>query len=128
MKYKLFGLEQLIRIKERWMKEGLRQRMLLYSNALRMSGFNAIDVNRVNIIFKRGLPVNELETAQMVSILHGIVPDVILLGQLPFVDDPSIAVGMMVQERKETDGIEDDSEVEKRWNSSVGDRTAAKHF
>ncbi|GHU72678.1 hypothetical protein FACS1894184_20570 [Clostridia bacterium] len=101
LKYKLMPLEQLIKVKERWMREGLRQRLALYSNALVMRGFNAIDVNRVSIIFKRGLPVNELETAQMVETLRGIVPDTILLAQIPFVDDPVQAESMMRRQDSE---------------------------
>ncbi len=39
------------------------------------------------IIFTRNLPVNELEIAQEVNMLRGLVSNKTLLSQLPFVDD-----------------------------------------
>jgi len=36
--------------------------------------------------FERALPKDALETAQMVKTLEGIVPDNVLVSQLPFVD------------------------------------------
>jgi SPP1 family phage portal protein len=91
MKYKLFGLEQLTKIKERWFREGLRWRLRLFAGFLAKKGNKAIDPDAVQIMFKRSLPVNDAEVSNMVAILKGIVPDSILLSQVPFIDDVAYA-------------------------------------
>lgn len=65
MRYKLWGLEQLIRVKERWFSEGLRARLQLYVNFLQVKGFKALDVADVKITFTRALPANQTENAQI---------------------------------------------------------------
>ena len=73
MRYKLLGLEQLTRIKERWFREGLRARLGLYACFMRRKGFADINPASVRIQFTRALPVNELEIAQTLRQLDGIV-------------------------------------------------------
>lgn len=75
MRYKLLGLEQLTRIKERWFREGLRERVRLYGRYLTMLGAPEIDPENVEFQFTRALPVNELEVAQTASELRGLVSD-----------------------------------------------------
>ena len=75
MRYKLLGLEQLTRIKERWFREGLRERVRLYGRYLAMLGAPEIDAEKVAFQFTRALPVNELEVAQTASELRGLVSD-----------------------------------------------------
>jgi SPP1 family phage portal protein len=87
MKYKLLGLEQATKIKERWFREGLKWRLRLFANILSLKGKPSLDADKVNIMFRRSLPVNDLEIAQTVQYLQGIVPDNLLLAQVPFVDD-----------------------------------------
>ena len=87
MRYKLLGLEQLTAIKERYFREGLRQRIRLISRYLSLLGSQEVSANDVRFIFTRSLPVNEVEQAQIVSQLHGIVPDEQLLPQLSFLRD-----------------------------------------
>lgn len=106
MRFKLLGLEQLTKIKERWFREGLRQRLRLFAHFLALRGAAAIDPDGVEIIFKRALPVNELEIAQMVSTLKGLVPAPILLGQVPFVEDPKEAAREMLAQAIQTPGNE----------------------
>lgn len=74
MRYKLLGLEQLTRIKERWFREALRDRLRAYCHFLLCRGVSAPDAQAVRMIFTRSLPVNELETAQTISALSGILP------------------------------------------------------
>ena len=71
MKYKLLGLEQLIRIKERWFREGLRNRISLYAAFLKRVQAVSLDPMDVEIQFSRNLPVNELESAQTLEALSG---------------------------------------------------------
>ncbi len=87
MEYKLFGLEQLTKIKERWFREGLisRLRCLLYF--LRISGYDVPDVQQIQPCFSRSLPVDQLAVAQTIRTYEGLVPTEILLSQIPFVED-----------------------------------------
>ena len=73
MRYKLLGLEQLTRIKERWFREGLRQRIRLYARYLTLLGKPELESSGVRIVFTRSLPMNELEVAQTVKELEGLV-------------------------------------------------------
>ena len=72
MRYKLLGLEQLTRIKERWFREGLRQRIRLYARYLMLLGKSELDCSGVRMVFERSLPANELEVAQTVKLLEDI--------------------------------------------------------
>ena len=87
MRYKLLGMEQLTAIKERYFREGLRCRVRLISRYLALLGGRELNPNDVRFIFTRSLPVNAVEQAQIVSTLHGIVPDEQLLPQLSFLQD-----------------------------------------
>ena len=91
MRYKLLGFEQITKIKERYFREGLKERLRLLCNVLALTGAAKIDSTDISIQFTRALPVNEVERAQLVSELRDVVPLDILLGQLPFVDNPEAA-------------------------------------
>ena len=74
MRYKLLGLEQLTKIKERWFREGLRARLEGFAHFLACRGEKPLDADSVRMIFSRSLPVNELENAQTLSELKDILP------------------------------------------------------
>lgn len=101
MRYKLFAFEQLTKMKERWFAEGLRTRLKLYANFMGTLASPTLDVEEVQLTFERSLPVNELEIAQMVSALQGIVPDQILLKKVPFVEDVEIAMQQLKAQKQE---------------------------
>ena len=101
MRYKLLGFENLTITKERWFREALRTRLRLFMNVLTLIGGKALDADEVQITFTRALPVNESEIAAMVSQLSGMVPERILLAQLPFVEDPDEAVDQLKAEKEE---------------------------
>lgn len=101
MKYKLLGLEQLAKIKERYFVQGLRERIKLFANVLRVKG-RAVDVSGVQITMTRNLPANDLETAGMIAQLNGKVSDETLISQLSFVDDASAEV-KHVEKQKDKD-------------------------
>ena len=86
IKYKLLGLEQLTRMKERYFREALRQRLLIYCHFLALKGLRVPDPAAVRMLFRRALPVDMLETAQMVKTLDGMVDADILRSQLPFIE------------------------------------------
>ena len=91
MRYKLLGFEQITKIKERYFREGLKERLRLLCSWLDFTGKAHVDSTGISIQFTRALPVNEVEQAQLVSELRDVVPLETLLGQLPFIDDPEAA-------------------------------------
>lgn len=101
MRYKLLGFEQITKIKERYFREGLKERLRLLCGYLKLTGGGSIDSTQIGIQFTRALPVNEVERAQLVSELREVVPLDILLGQLPFVDDPETAAAEIEQKQRE---------------------------
>ena len=72
MKYKLLGFEQLGITKERYFKQGLRQRLKLISNVenIRAKG---IDPTQIDIKFKRTLPVDEELAARIAQETDGFI-------------------------------------------------------
>ncbi|KAB1437570.1 phage portal protein [Candidatus Galacturonibacter soehngenii] len=73
MKYKLLGLEQLGKTKERYFKKGLRQRLKLISNINTVKAKNT-DLTQLDVVMKRSLPVDDellariaQETADFIS-------------------------------------------------------------
>lgn len=100
MKYKLLGLEQLTKIKERWFREGLRWRLRLFAGFLSLKGKPTLDADSVQMMFRRSLPVNDLEIAQTVQMLQGIVPDNLLLSQVPFIEDVAQAMDDLGEQKK----------------------------
>nr|HPJ01781.1 phage portal protein [Candidatus Limiplasma sp.] len=94
MRYKLLGFEQRTKIKERWFREALRTRLHRLAHFLRVQGAAEFDVDQVQITFRRALPSNDLEIAKTVQAYKGIVPDEILLSQVPWVDDAAEIIRM----------------------------------
>lgn len=72
MKYKLFGLEQLGKTKERYFKKGLRQRLKLINNInnIKAKGF---DLNSIDITMKRSLPVDDELLARIAKETEGFI-------------------------------------------------------
>lgn len=91
LRYKLLGLEQLTRIKERYFAEGLRGRLRCFAQYLSFLSAPPFDPAGVRFVFDRSLPKNELEQAQIARDLHGIVPEDQLRRILPFLPSPANA-------------------------------------
>ena len=100
MRYKLLGLEQLTKNKERWFREGLKCRMRLFAAFMQVLGLGTLDAETVQIVFTRSLPVNETEVSAMVAQLSGIVPQKALLAQVPFVQDVDEAIAELDREQE----------------------------
>lgn len=98
MEYKLFGLEQLTKVKERWFREGLRWRLKSLSHFLRLRGYTMPEAGAISIQFSRSLPVNKLEVAQTLKAYEGLVPKRLLVGQIPFVEDAEAAMEALEKE------------------------------
>ena len=65
MRFKLWGLEQLVNVKQRWFIEGLRLRLGLYARFLELRGYPALEAAKVKIALSRAMPANLLEQAQI---------------------------------------------------------------
>lgn len=88
IKYKLLGFEQAVKNKERLFAKGLKQRFALYNTYLaKLAKMSVVPAHRIEVTFTYNLPANELEIAQMISLLTGTVSTETLLERLPFVAD-----------------------------------------
>lgn len=72
MKYKLLGFEQLGRTKERYFKQGLRQRLKLMSNIENIRAKN-INSSNIDISMKRSLPVDDELAARIAQETEGFI-------------------------------------------------------
>lgn len=101
MRFKLLGLEQITSVKERFFREALRTRLKLFAAHLSLLGAAELDIDKIQITFSRSLPVNELEIAQTLQTYKDLVPDELLMSQVPFVEDADKAVVDMKKQRAE---------------------------
>ena len=101
MQFKLWGLLQLMKKKERYIKEGLRYRIKLFSAILAIKGKKPVDAANVNITITRNLPKNLVELAQVIGNLSGICSNETLVAQLPFVEDPAAEVEKAAEEKRQ---------------------------
>ena len=98
--YKILMMEWLTKTKERYYRIGLRKRIRLFCRFL---GLKQILLDSDSIVphFTRSLPTNQLETAQMVTMLEGTVSKRTLLTLLPFVEDPDAELEAVQKEEEE---------------------------
>ncbi len=107
IKYKLMGFEQHVRNKERYFAKSLKGRVDLYVKFLALKGaMEFVPLHRIDVVFTRNMPVNELETSQMVRNLAGLATSETLLAQLSFVGDPKEEAQKAAKERMASDGYE----------------------
>lgn len=100
MRYKLVGFENVASAIVANMTKALQRRIELICEILALTGSEEL-WRDVNITFTRNLPVNVLESAQIVNSLRGIVSDETLLSQIPFITDASGELEK-IQKQKET--------------------------
>lgn len=101
MEYKLLGIENITKIKERYYRRGLRKRINIFCSWLYTTGHTAIDPLSVKAIFTRALPKNLVEISQIVRNLQGIVSNRTLLSQIPFVENADAEKEMVQEEAEE---------------------------
>ena len=88
IKYKLLPFEQNIVNKVRFFEMGLRKRFEIYNKYLsNLKNQEVVEASDIEIVFKRNLPQNDLETSQIIANLSGKVSDETLIGQLSFISD-----------------------------------------
>lgn len=101
IRYKLLAFEQSVSNKERYFEKGLKERFQLYNNYLnKLINMPIIPIHKVDVVFKRNLPQNDLETSQMVNNLKGIVDNTTLLGQISFVKDAQQVEDALAKEQE----------------------------
>lgn len=93
IRYKLIAFEQNIQNKERYLERALKDRFALYNTYLSVnSKMEVIPSYEIDVVFKRNLPQNDIETATLIMQLKGMVSDETLVGLLSFVDDASAEI------------------------------------
>lgn len=97
--YKLWGLEQLCAMKERKFKRGLQRRIELITNILNIWG-NHYDYREIIPKFRRNKPENDLETAQIVTQLAGLLSTETRMQMLPWVDNVQEELDRLEEEQK----------------------------
>lgn len=119
MKYKLFGLDQLMDLKEPNFTKGLLKRLRLYSSVQvtindNGVGITPIDTGTIKVTYGRSLPSNDLEIAQMIATLSptAVVSKKTLSKELSFVDDPEKEVEEASKELSTTDYIPPSVDIE----------------
>lgn len=101
MQFKLLGLNQVTKIKERYTKEGIRERIKLFSAILDAKGKKPVDPEDVTITITHNIPKNLVEIAQVIGSLEGVCSKETLVSQLPFVEDPVKEVEKANEEKKQ---------------------------
>lgn len=98
MKYKLFGLLQLMSVKSRYMVKGLRQRLQIFANIVGTKG-QLIDVTGVKIKLKPNLPINTSDIIEQIVKAKDILSLETLLSWLPDIDDPKEEIKKLVTQK-----------------------------
>ncbi|MGB3160383.1 MAG: phage portal protein [Carnobacterium sp.] len=101
LKYKLFGLENAISIKERHMTESLEDRIELITTILNIKGANHVHTD-VKMNFTRNIPTNMTAIADSISKLIGVVSHETILSILPFIDDPASELAKIKHESEDS--------------------------
>lgn len=103
IKYKLLGFEQLTKNRERYLKKSLQRRFELYNNILvKSENMAVVPPYQVDIQFTRNLPVNNLETAQMLQYLDGTISQRTKLEQIDFVSDAEEELKIFEEEQEKS--------------------------
>lgn len=100
MKYKLFGLLQLLVTKTGYFEDGVKQRLQLMENILNKSNKN-VDVSGTKVNFKANLPMNKKEIIEMIRDSQEFVPLILSLGWLDEFDDPKEVIEMLNEQKDE---------------------------
>ena len=81
------GLENIVSVKEAKFKKGLMRRIELICNFLNIATNDLMLYTDIQPIFTRNKPKNEVELANMVKSLYGILSDETLISILPFIEN-----------------------------------------
>lgn len=99
MGYKLWGMEQVAATKERKFKRGLQRRVELITNILNIKG-NNYDYRDITMQFRRNIPQNDLEIAQIAGMLSPYLSEETVLKMLPVVENAQDEMDKKAAERE----------------------------
>ena len=102
MKYKLMGLENITGLKEAKFKKGLMRRIELLCNFLNLATNDLMLYTDIQPIFTRNKPKNEVELANIVKGLYGILSDETLISILPFIENSNEEIEKRNKEKEST--------------------------
>lgn len=100
MKYKLFGLLQLLATKQRYLSKGIQQRLKLLANIINIKGQH-VDAAGATITIVPNIPVNMADIIGNIKNAEGIIPQQIALGWLPGTNSPDELIAMLNAEKQE---------------------------
>ena len=101
LRYRLYGLETDTSMKERKFTTSLGKRARMITNYYNLKDNSSYDYNELFPVYTRNIPVNEMETAQIASILSDMVSTETLLSQLPQVENVEMELEQIKQEKEE---------------------------
>ena len=101
LKYKLFGLENTVSIKERNFEQGVENRIKLIVTILNKKG-GSYDYTDVTMTFTRNIPTNLTTSADIATKLMGVVSHETVLSLMPFIDDARAELDKIEQESTDT--------------------------
>ncbi len=94
IQYRNQALDNKTNGKEAMFKKGLARRVELTDNIMRFLGLPGVDFTNITFTFTRSVPVDEAALVDNIVKLVGIVPEEILLAQVPFIEDVQEAIDM----------------------------------
>ncbi|WP_263852050.1 phage portal protein [Levilactobacillus bambusae] len=94
MKYKLFGLLNLISVKSQYLKRGLHRRLQLMQNMMLVKQQD-VDITDVRIQLTPNIPVNMTDTISNIKTADGIIPRDITYSWLPDGYEPQKVIELM---------------------------------
>lgn len=97
--YKLWGLEQMCAMKERKFKKGLQRRIELITNILNLQGHH-FGYRDITPKFRRNMPENDLETAQIVTMLANDLSRETRLQMIPWVENVQDEIDRLEEEKE----------------------------
>ncbi|WP_312541409.1 phage portal protein [Enterococcus sp.] len=100
MKFKLLGLLLALSVKTSYFEDGIRQRLTLITNILKIQGKN-VEADDVEVKFKVNLPFNRKDVIEQIKDSQEFIPLLVSLGWLDDIDDPQEVVEMLNQQKEE---------------------------
>lgn len=101
LKYKLFGLENTVSIKERNFEQGIEGRTKLITTILNKKGGN-YNYTDITMSFTRNIPTNLTTVADIASKLMGVLSHETILTLFPFIDDAQFELDKIAKEKTDT--------------------------
>lgn len=100
--YKMWSMDQIVKTKERKFKKGIQRRIELITNIFNLFGSN-YDYRDINITFKRNAPQNDLENAQIINLLQGVLSQYSLLSRLNGIENPQDEIDRIEEENEDSE-------------------------